>query len=114
MDVNYIAILVAVLGAGGVGAAIREIVSVITLTRNGMSGKEDARRADIIQQRDDAIARMKIAEKDADDADDRADAEANRRRQWQEQSARYRLQLIALGADVGQFPDIDETTTPTR
>jgi hypothetical protein len=106
-DLNYVALIVAVLGAGGIGAAIREIVAVITLARAGVSGKEQKRKEDLVAQRDRAVA-------EADAADARADAEAARRRLLQETLSRERRRLIELGHEPGPWPDIDETTQPGR
>lgn len=113
-NINLVALVVAVLGAGGIGAAIREIVAVVTLARSGVSGKEQKRKEDIIAQRDHAIARMKDAEREADESESRADVEARRRRVLQESLARERRRLIELGHEPGSWPDIDETTEPVR
>jgi len=55
-DFNWVALMVALVGGGGVGVAIREVVSVVTLARQGVSGKEDRRRSDIVSQRDWALS----------------------------------------------------------
>lgn len=104
MEPNWIAVLVAVLGAGGIGAAIREIVGVVTLARNGVSGREDKRRVDIIVQRDHALKLQAEAEAGERKAEARADREAEQRRHWQEVAARLRRQIIELGADPGPWP----------
>lgn len=104
MEPNWVAVLVAVLGAGGIGAAIREIANVVTLSRQGVSGKEDKRRVDIVAQRDHALAMQAEAEAGERAADARADLEAEQRRHWQEVAARLRRQLIELGADPGPWP----------
>lgn len=104
MDTNWIAILVGLLGAGGVGAAIREIVNVFTLARKGVSGREDKRRVDIITQRDHALKMQAEAEEAERAADARADEEAAHRRHWQEVAARLRRHIIELGADPGPWP----------
>lgn len=111
-DVNIIALVVAVVGAGGIGAAIREVVNVVTLARQGLSGREDRRRSDIVAQRDAALAQAKDAEAEADRHEARADDEADKRRQAQELAARYRLQLIRHGIQPAVWSDIDETTDP--
>lgn len=113
-DMNWVAILVAVLGAGGIGAAVREIVGVITLARKGVSGKEDKRREDIIAQRDYALAQMKEAHLEADAHEARADREAAARRRWQEECAKLRRLAIENGRDPGPWPDIDDTTDNPR
>lgn len=102
-DFNFVALVVAVIGAGGIGAAIREIVSVVTLARAGVSGKEQKRKEDIVAQRDRALA-------EAEASDARADAEAARRRRLQEHLARERRRLIENGVEPGPWPDVDETT----
>jgi hypothetical protein len=105
-DFNLVAFVVAVLGAGGIGAAVREIVAVITLARAGVSGKEQKRKEDLVAQRDRAVA-------EAEASDARADAEAARRRRFQETLSRERRRLIEHGVEPGPWPDIDETTEPT-
>lgn len=116
-DINIVALIVATLGAGGIGAAIREIVSVITLARQGVSGKEDRRRIDINAQRDDAIKRMEAAEEDekeererADRAERARDEEREKRRIYYEEAARLRYIIVLNGLNPGAWPDINEDT----
>lgn len=111
-DMNWIATLVGVIFAGGIGATIREIVGVITLARKGVSGKEQKRRDDIVAQRDFALAQMKEAQAEADANELRADLEAAARRRWQEEVAKLRRLAIEHGRDPGPWPDIDDTTDP--
>ena len=106
-DFNWVALVVAIVGGGGIGVAVREVISVVTLARQGVSGKEDKRKSDIVAARDHALAMQAKAEAEADAADARADAEAAARREWQEYAARLRLQLIALGADPLPFPTVN-------
>ena len=113
-DMNWIATLVGVLFAGGIGATIREIVGVVTLARKGVSGKEQKRRDDIVAQRDYALAQMRTAQAEADAHERRADREASARRLWQEEVAKLRRLAIEHGRDPGPWPDIDETTDPVR
>lgn len=101
---NWIALLVAVVGGGGIGVAIREIVGVVTLARQGVSGKEDRRKLDIVAARDHAIAMQAEAEVGERAADRRADLEAEHRRFWQEVAARLRLAIITAGGDPGPLP----------
>ncbi|MGQ7313361.1 hypothetical protein ACUOFU_16770 [Microbacterium arabinogalactanolyticum] len=110
METNWVAILVGLLGAGGVGAAVREIVGVVTLARKGVSGREDKRKTDIVAQRDHAIAMQAEAEAAERAADDRADLEAEERRHWQEVAARMRRIIIESGGDPGPWPTF--TSTP--
>lgn len=111
MELNWVAILVAVLGAGGIGAAIREIASVVSLARKGVSGKEDQRRNDIVAQRDHALTMQAEAEVGERAADARADYEADQRRRWQEEAARLRRRMIERGDDPGPWPTFDTPTT---
>lgn len=104
MELNWVAIIVAVLGAGGVGAAIREIASVVSLARKGVSGKEDKRRVDIIAQRDHALTMQAEAEVAERVADARADRERAERLHWQEVAARLRRLIIEQGGDPGPWP----------
>lgn len=106
---NWVALLVALVGGGGVGVAIREVVGVVTLARQGVSGKEDRRRSDIIAQRDHALQLQAEAEKGERAADARADLEAEHRRQWQEEAARLRVLIIDLGGDPGPRPHFGTT-----
>lgn len=104
-NMNWIAVVVALLGAGGIGAAIREVIGAVSLARKGVSGREQQRRNDIVTQRDTAIA-------EADAADRRADAERELRIQWREYAAHLRLQLIRAGEKPTDWPE--ENTEPTR
>lgn len=110
MEPNWVAIVVALLGAGGIGAAIRELVGVVTLARNGVSGREDKRRVDIIAQRDHALALQAEAEAGERAADTRANEQSELRLRWQEEAARLRRQVIELGGDPGPWPTF--TITP--
>ena len=98
-DTNLIAILVAVLGSGGLGAVITAVVNSIQMARKGVAAHEDQRRDDIIKQRDAAWARAAVAEREADAEEARADRERAARIDWQEHAARLRLQLIRAGIE---------------
>ena len=113
-NVNWVALLVALVGGGGVGVAVREVVNVVMLARQGVSGKEDRRRADIVAQRDHALklqeqaeAGERAADARADRATERADREADARRFWQELAARLRRTIIDAGGDPGPWPSFD-------
>lgn len=103
-NVNWIAVLVALLGAGGLGAAVREVLGAISLARKGISGREQQRRDDIVAQRDRAIA-------DAEAADARADRERELRIIWRERAALFRLEVIRAGQTPSDWPE--ENTEPT-
>lgn len=106
-DVNLVALIVAVLGAGGVGAFFREIVSVIAKVREGVSAKESTRKTDLVAQRDQALAREA-------DAEARADSEATKRRKTQEYASRLRRAWIEQGLTPPDWPDIEDTTPAAR
>ena len=101
-DVNLVAILVAILGSGGLGAVASSIVNSIQMARKGVSGREDARRDDIIKQRDLAWARATQAEADADKEEARADRERAFRIRLQEHASRLRRQLISAGIEPAE------------
>lgn len=101
---NWVALLVAVVGGGGVGVAIREVISVITLARQGVSGREDKRRSDIVAQRDWEMARADQAEKERDEAEAYYELERSRRRIVEDELTLARRQIISLGAEPRPFP----------
>lgn len=105
--VNLVALAVAILGAGGVGAFFREIASGITKVREGVSAKETTRKSDLVAQRDAAIARELAAE-------ERADDEARKRRLTQEYASRLRRDWIERGLTPPDWPDIEDTTPVSR
>jgi hypothetical protein len=95
-------VIVAVLGAGGAGAFLREIVSGVLKVVGGVSARESKRKVDIVQQRDEALAR-------ASAADMRADGEADKRRLVQENEARLRRLCIVNGIDPGAELTFEKT-----
>ena len=95
-------LLVALGGGAGVALMLREFVSVFATIRSGVSAKEGKRKTDIVQQRDEAIERARLA-------DERADGEAAKRRAYQEYASRLRRQLIENGLTPGDEPDVATT-----
>jgi hypothetical protein len=59
-SINIVALVVALLGVGGIGVFFREIVGIITLIRNGVSAKESKRKNDLVAQRDYEYQRAEI------------------------------------------------------
>lgn len=114
MDFPWVALIVALVGGGGLAVAIREIVNVITLARSGVSGKEDKRKADIATQRDYYAARVEDADRDRDDAERHRDAERNRRRIMEDELALARRRMMEAGLDPRPWPHLDEDTEPPR
>lgn len=100
--------LVAVLGAGGLGAALLALVNGLVKWLNGSYGRQRAKSADLVKQRDDAYARAQRAEDRADEADARADREALERRRMSEYASELRRILIESGhatvEDLPPFP----------
>lgn len=95
-------LLVALGGGAGVALMLREFVAVFATIRSGVSAKEGKRKTDIVQQRDEALERARRAEA-------RADAEATKRRSFQEYAAELRRQLIENGLRPGNPPDVETT-----
>lgn len=103
---NLVPILVALVGAGGFGVFAREIADVVIKVRNGISAREGNRKADIVAQRDAAIARFEAEQ-------ERADGERRRRIAWQEYAGilAYRMRVAGLAPDV--LPDgLEDTINP--
>lgn len=103
-DFNWVALVVGIVGAGGIGAAAREIVNAFTLASRGVSGREDKRRGDIIAARDWAILQAREAERAKDAAEAELDRERRSRQFYQEQLAVLRRALIDRGGDPGDWP----------
>ncbi|QJU54319.1 hypothetical protein SCB71_14330 [Herbiconiux sp. KACC 21604] len=110
MEINLVALIVAVVGAGGFGVFAREIVSVVTLVRNGVSAKESRRKNDLVAQRDYEY--------------DRAETEAMNRRILAEHVSELRRLLIenGLASIIPKWPDLkkipprpaEPATAPTK
>lgn len=108
-DASTIALIVALLGSGGLAGVVTSIISSIRLHRQGVPAREESRREDIMKQRDEALSQAKMAEAAERAEELRADQERERRIRWQEESARLRIQLIMAGKDPGS-PPVDEDT----
>ncbi|WP_104317348.1 hypothetical protein [Rathayibacter sp. AY1E1] len=95
-SVNIVALIVAVLGAGGIGVFFRELVSIITLIKTGVSAKESKRKNDLVAQRDREYQR--------------AEAEARNRRRMEEHATVMRRELILRGVepdDIERWPRLE-------
>jgi hypothetical protein len=104
---DWVPIIAAVLGAGGVGAMLREIFAAVGKLLGGMSARESTRKVDIVQQRDAALARESRAWT-------LVDAEAEKRRKTQEYAARLRRQIIGLGGEPDPEPVLEQTITKAQ
>lgn len=97
MDTAVIAMIAAVLGAGGIAGVVGTIASNIRAARRGVAQREDKREADIIAARNQALA-------DAAAAELVADRERRRRIQMEEHAARQRIKLINAGIEPDPWP----------
>lgn len=108
---DWVPIVAAVIGGGGVGALFREIVAGISKLAGGMSARESKRKVDIVQQRDAAIAREERARRSEDQAWRQVDREAMKRRAVLDYAARLRRRLIELGETPEPEPTFEHTIT---
>jgi len=97
-DANLVAVLVAILGSGGLTAVVTSIINSIRAAKRGVAVREDNRKEDIVKARNEAI-------KAADEADRVADEERARRIRWMEHAARQRVRLINAGIEPDPWPD---------
>lgn len=104
---TLVALIVGLLGSGGLGGVAIAIINNIKLHKQGAAGNEDQRREDLVKQRDEALLQAKIAEDEQRAEEVRADAERARRIQWEEEAARLRIKLILAGQDPGKSPPPD-------
>jgi hypothetical protein len=104
-DVSLVALLVAVLGTGGVTAVVTSIIAAIRAARAGVATREDARTKDIVSARDEAIRDASLAERHYDD-------ERQRRRIMEDELTIARRRLMELGHDPRPWPEIEGETGP--
>lgn len=107
-DLDLVPIVVALLGAGGLGAFAREIADIVTKVRRGVSTRESDRKNDIIAQRD-------AAREDARTAREREERERQGRIALQEHVGTLRWRLRENGVDPGPLPDdLEDTLNPRK
>lgn len=111
---NWVPLVVALLGGGGLGAAIREFVNMIKLSKEGVSGREDKRRLDIIADRDYAFTQLALEREKREQAEARFDDERYKRRIIWEQLLDLRLRLRIECGDSIDLPPLLEDTLPTK
>ena len=63
------ALVIAFLGAGGLGAFFKDIFEGLWKLRSGVSARETKRRIDVVQQRDEAYTRLELERERADRAE---------------------------------------------
>lgn len=88
---NPVAVLVALVGAGGVGGLFREIVVVLVKLRSGVSAKEANRKKDLVSERDFEY--------------DRAEAYRRNFQRLDEAFAELRVYVIDRGIPKASLPD---------
>lgn len=101
-DFSLTTVLVAVLGAGGLGVFVREIFAGLAKMRNGVSARENDRRGDLVQRADRA-ERAELA------ASERADRETRNRWRLEEYAMRLRRLLIENGIEPPGEPSVEGT-----
>jgi len=100
-------LLVAILGAGGIGALIKTVFDVIIKARSGVAIRDSKRRADIQQQLLEALARE-------DEQRDRAEAAERNVRRLQDTISVYRRAMIEEGhkpESLPAWPRLEDTLT---
>jgi len=107
-NASLVTIIVAVLGAGGLGAFAREIADIVSKVRRGVSTRETNRKNDIIGQRDAALERA-----NAEQA--RADRERALRIAWQVHAGTLSYRLRSSGITPDTLPDdLEDTLNPKK
>lgn len=111
-EFNWIPMLVAIIGSGGLGAAGRELFTMIKLSREGVSGREDKRRNDILNERDYALAQLEIERRRNELLNVRADIERENRRRAMEAYVALRMWHVLNNpqAQLPEYPDFEDTT----
>lgn len=105
---DLVPIIVALLGAGGLGAFAREIADIISKVKRGVSTRESNRKNDIIAQRDAAV-------KQADDERRAAETERSKRIALQEYAGTLRWRLRENGVAPDPLPDeLEDTLNPRK
>lgn len=111
-EFNWVPVVVAAIGSGGIGAAGRELVTMIKLSREGISGREDKRRTDIFNERDYALAQLEIERRRNELLNMRADIERENRRRAMEAYLDLRMWHVLNNpqAQLPEYPDFEDTT----
>lgn len=99
------AVIIALLGAGGLGAFVKDIIEGLWKLRRGVSAKETKRRIDVVQQRDEAMEREARERERAD----RAERNVGRLREY---ATILRIELLekhVAKQDLESWPDLEQT-----
>lgn len=101
-DFSLTTVLVAVLGAGGLGVFVREIFAGLAKMRSGVSARENDRRTDLVR-------RAERAERGERVATERAERETRNRWRIEEYAQRLRRLLIQHGIEPPGEPEVETT-----
>jgi len=99
------ALVIALLGAGGLGAFVKDIFEGLWKLRSGVSARETKRRIDVVQQRDEAYTRLEQER-------DRADRAERNVAALREYVTDLRIQLRTAGVqrnEIAPQPDLERT-----
>lgn len=109
MDINATTVIVAALGAGGLGAILREILTGAAKIARGVSLKESTRKIDLVTERDDALRRARYLSIERD-------REERNRRRVENYAAHLQRIIILEGLDqqLPARPELEDTITPER
>jgi hypothetical protein len=88
------ALIIAILGAGGLGAFIKDIFEGLWKLRRGVSARETKRKIDVVLQRDEAIERAYRAEHNQDT--------------MREYITELRIMLLEKGVSRAEIPPMPE------
>ena len=101
-SISPVALIVAAIGAGGIGVFFRDVVDVFLKLRDGLSAREKNRKGDILQQRDAALIREEIAW-------EQRDVESAKRRRMEEHASELRRFAIEAGIKPPPYPVFEST-----
>lgn len=112
-QIDPIVLLAALGGGAGISAVLQATGTVIAKIKRGVSPREGKRRVDIVQQRDEALARLDRAQERADWADANRQIAVSNEQRAREHAAELRVQLIAAAGisrdELPEWPDMDRT-----
>lgn len=103
-DFSLTTVLVAVLGAGGLGVFVREIFAGLAKMRSGVSARENDRRTDLVKRAERAERAERIAT-------ERSERETRNRWRIEEYAQRLRRLLIQHGIEPPGEPEVETTMT---
>lgn len=99
------ALVIALLGAGGLGAFFKDIFEGLWKLRSGVSARETKRRIDVVQQRDEAYTRLELERERAD----RAERNVATLREYTTNLRIALLEAKVPKEQIEQQPDLERT-----